>query len=392
MEQKRRLIFIIDSPFTDKPGGRETWITNIAAHMRKHGYETYVICRDTKRTQRYNASGELKLVRIKTLQSVIPNFLLWTKMSLGLLLVFDMVTFVIQSYRTAKRLLAEKGNQITYFVAMNTVTEGIVAACIKRRLKYPKVVVSVRGKAPLEISQTLPYLKPFAYFAERRVLHTIENIWANGYDTAEYLKKLGGRPTVIPNGVDYRTFSELRQQSTPYRVLTVMNIATLRPIKGIPQLTRAIPKIAQLTKRAFKVVLVGAGDPTIYQEYLKRKNCERFVYFPGAVPAIEAIRDADIVTCLSGGGGMSMSALEAMAAGKAIVAWDSPVYRQLIKNGESALLVPEGDTDALAKAVVDLMKSQKLRKHLGENARKAAKKYDWERVCEKMDAALRSIE
>lgn len=388
MEQKRRLVFIIHSPFTDKPGGRETWITNIAAGLERFNYETLVICGDTKNKKRHNLQSSLEFVRVKTPRSVTPNFILWAKASLGLLLVLDMVIFAVRSYYAAKKLLSERVEQ-TFFIAMNTVTEGAVAYFIQKKLKHPKVVVSVRGKSPLEIAKTVPYLKPLVYFVEKKVLHSVKNIWANGYDTAEYLKELGVRSVVVPNGVDFEAFSKAGlERSDSNKETIIMSIATLRSIKGIPQLVKSIPEMRKLTSKKFKVIFVGAGNPSKYIRYLGRRDCENYAEFKGAVPSIEVIGNTDAVACLSGGAGMSMSALEAMAAGKATVAWDSPIYQQLLKNGKSALLVPGGDVNKLAESLVNLIENPKLRLSLGKEAQKEAKNYDWKKVCEKIKQEL----
>lgn len=401
-----RLVFIIYSTFTEKPGGRETWITHVASGMKTRGYHTSVICCQPRQAPQSNSPTDLELIRTKTPRSVIPGFLFWAKISLGLLLILDAVWFIIQSNRIAGEVLNKGGDRI-HFIAMNTVIEGAVVYYIQKKLGHRRVIVSARGKSPLEIAQTLPYLKPLVFLMEKKVVESIKNIWANGYDTAEYLKKIGAQPTVIPNGVDYAAYStplrpsfaeasegsegQEQQQLTTNKPLTVMSIATLRPIKGIPQLTEAIPEIARLTNQLFKVVFVGAGNPKPYRSYLQKRGLEHLADFCGPVLAIEIIHKADIVTCLSGGSGMSMSTLEAMAAGKAIVAWNSPVYRQMLKHNFNALLVPKGDVNALAKAIVNLVENPKLRKSLGKNAQKAAKIYDWGKVCEKIDTALKSI-
>ena len=391
MDPKRRLVFIIHSPFTDKPGGRETWITNVAARMERYNYKTSVICCDTNSKHQYNHSSHLKFIRIKTLQSTIPKFLFWAKASLGLILVLDMILFAIRSYYTAKRLLSEEGSQI-YFIAMNSVTEGVVAYYIQEKLKYLKVIVSVRGKSPLEIVRTVPYLKPLVYFVENKVVRSVKNIWANGYDTAEYLKEIGVRATVIPNGVDFKAFSKAYTDNKgSNKHVIIMSIATLRPIKGIPQLVNSIPKIRKLVDKEFKIVFAGAGNPRKYMRYLRKTGCTQYATFLGAIPSIKIVGSADIVACLSGGGGMSMSALEAMAAGKAIVAWNSPVYKQLLEHGKSALLVPEGNVDKLAESMANLIENPKLRHSLGKEAQKEAQNYDWKTVCYQIQKELGRI-
>jgi glycosyltransferase involved in cell wall biosynthesis len=60
---------------------------------------------------------------------------------------------------------------------------------------------------------------------------------------------------------------------------------------------------------------------------------------------------------------------QAMAVGRPIVTADTPAMRELLRDGESALLVPAGDAAALAAAMIRLCGDAKLRERLGANAR-----------------------
>jgi glycosyltransferase involved in cell wall biosynthesis len=92
---------------------------------------------------------------------------------------------------------------------------------------------------------------------------------------------------------------------------------------------------------------------------------------------------------------MSMAALECMAAGKPIVAWDSPVYRQMLTERVSARLVPEGDPDALGATLAALVTSDAESARLGAAAAAAAQKYDWrvvgERFLAEVNAAIEGL-
>jgi glycosyltransferase involved in cell wall biosynthesis len=372
--KSKKLIFIIYSAL-DRPGGRENWIRNTSACLDN---PTEIICYQGGNQE--ELMKNIKIKRVSTLRSVIPYFNILAKASLGVLLVLDMVWFIAKTFRYAKKHREDYGND-TVFIAMNSVIEGSAALLIKKALKK-KVIISVRGKSPLELSATLPYLKPFVYWIEKKVLRSADGIWANGFDTADYIKQATGKtPQVIPNGVDFAAFSRVGKNNYQKKV-TIMSLATLREIKGIPQLIKAIPKIKESTNRDFEVIFAGFGNPQKYLHELQKENCNNLVEFLGPVPSIDIIGNADVVACLSGGSGMSMTALEAMAAGKAIVAWDSPVYQQLLKNGKSALLVPEGNIDELAQSIIRQIENPKLRSSLGKEAQKEAKNYDWVKICD----------
>jgi glycosyltransferase involved in cell wall biosynthesis len=89
---------------------------------------------------------------------------------------------------------------------------------------------------------------------------------------------------------------------------------------------------------------------------------------------------------------MSMAVLESMAAGKAIVAWDTPTYSQLIEHGRTGVLVTPGDTRAAAGELTKLIDDPERRDLLGRNAAIQAEMYDWGSVSQRLLEALQSAE
>jgi len=66
-----------------------------------------------------------------------------------------------------------------------------------------------------------------------------------------------------------------------------------------------------------------------------------------------------------------------MAAGKPIVATDIPGYRNVLEDGREGLLVQPESEQALAEAIVGLLRSPELRQQMGEAGRRKATGYDW---------------
>lgn len=65
--------------------------------------------------------------------------------------------------------------------------------------------------------------------------------------------------------------------------------------------------------------------------------------------------------------------------------------RDVISPEEDGLLVPPGDTDALARAIIRLMERPELRSRMGEAARNKAARYAMDPVCSRVDGPLPSI-
>jgi glycosyltransferase involved in cell wall biosynthesis len=73
---------------------------------------------------------------------------------------------------------------------------------------------------------------------------------------------------------------------------------------------------------------------------------------------------------------LGMVILEAMAMGKPVIASDAGGPREVIRHGDNGLLTPPGDARALAEAVLEVLRDENLRKHLGERGRETARQFD----------------
>jgi len=150
-------------------------------------------------------------------------------------------------------------------------------------------------------------------------------------------------------------------------------VAHLVPVKGHPTLLHALAKVPEAR-------LVLAGKP-MDQDYVASLNqiaaelkiTDR-VHFLGPVQDVPALlNELDIAVLPTWAKwrmeGCPVSLLEAMSCGKACVATDIPGSRDLIENGNSGLLVPAEDSDALAASLQQLAASPDLRHRLGQAAR-----------------------
>lgn len=86
-----------------------------------------------------------------------------------------------------------------------------------------------------------------------------------------------------------------------------------------------------------------------------------------------------------------MALLEAMAWGRAIVATTVGGVPDVLSDGEDALLVAAGDSEALAAAVARLAADPALRKRLGPAARERALRLNSEEVTDRLDRVYRDL-
>jgi glycosyltransferase involved in cell wall biosynthesis len=83
-------------------------------------------------------------------------------------------------------------------------------------------------------------------------------------------------------------------------------------------------------------------------------------------------------------------ALEAAAAGKAVVASDTGGLRDVVVDGETGLLVPAGDREGLATALAGLLGDAELRERMGEAARRRVAEFGPDRVVPRFEEAYRA--
>ena len=89
--------------------------------------------------------------------------------------------------------------------------------------------------------------------------------------------------------------------------------------------------------------------------------------------------------------GFGIAALEANAAGKAVVATDVDGFRESLAFGETALAVIPDNVEALREAMLRLIDDAELRETLGRNGRARAKSFSWDTIAEREWAWIRTL-
>lgn len=194
---------------------------------------------------------------------------------------------------------------------------------------------------------------------------------------------------IIPNGIDGNRFlikeSTLKYENGLFlekedKIIVI--VARLDPIKNHTLLFKAMELIDK-EEHKIKLLVVGDGPlkSTLIQE-VRKKNLHDRIFFLGErddIPNILAGIDLFVLSSLSEG--MSITLVEAMAAGLPIIATEVGGNPDLINHEQNGLLVPTGDEKAMADAILKVLKDTKLARSLGEAARQ---KFESEYTLEKM--------
>ncbi|MHB1193712.1 MAG: glycosyltransferase family 4 protein [Longimicrobiales bacterium] len=243
-------------------------------------------------------------------------------------------------------------------------------------------------------------LQEAAESLEQSALAHARRIVANSRQMKDELVHAGvdaSKIDVVINGVDLDLFSPEGevQRAGPSGSIVVGFSGSLKGWHGIDVLTRAFEAVADDARLHLLVV----GDGPLRSEV--RRLSEALpgrVTFTGALPLEEVpawIRGTDIAVApyprLEPFYFSPLKVLDAMACGVANVASDIGQVPELIRNGETGLLVPPGDPEALAGALRRLANDASLRARLGRQALAQARtRHAWvDRAADIVNVALR---
>jgi glycosyltransferase involved in cell wall biosynthesis len=183
---------------------------------------------------------------------------------------------------------------------------------------------------------------------------------------------------VIPNGIDLEavpgpTLLDGRAPALGVgeRDAVVGTITRLVWKRGHEELLQAAALI-QRAEPSAKLVVVGDGPlRRSLEDQAHRLGLNGGVRFLGAVPhAARLLPRFDVFVLSSVLEGMSNALLEAMAAGRPVVATRVGGNPELVVDGQTGLLVPPRDAQALADAVIALLRDRQLARRMGEAGRR----------------------
>jgi phosphatidylinositol alpha-mannosyltransferase len=197
-----------------------------------------------------------------------------------------------------------------------------------------------------------------------------------------------GRYDIVPNGIDVRRFQTPRPRPAIMAAdrRWVLYIGRLEPRKGVDVLIYAMNRVQKRAPEA-ALLIVGDGSERRRLEGLARATGITAT-FAGAVPdddLIACLQSADMVCSPAiGGESFGIVLLEAMAAGKPIVASRIPGYVELIGDADCARLVPPGEDGTLATELLALVTNEALCRQLGACGAEDVRQYDWEKIARRL--------
>ena len=195
-----------------------------------------------------------------------------------------------------------------------------------------------------------------------------------------------GYYNIIPNGIDYDHFAGECRPLPEFDdgKLNLLFVGRLEKRKGVRYLLEAFQLIKGRIPSC-RLIIAGPASKGAerYQEWVRRRGLED-VIFTGRVSHEDLpcyYRSAHIFCSpATGQESFGVVLLEAMAAGRPIVATDIEGYRRLVQPGLEGVLVPPKDANALAQALLSLAEDPRLRAEMGEAGPRKARHYTWSAV------------
>jgi glycosyltransferase involved in cell wall biosynthesis len=147
---------------------------------------------------------------------------------------------------------------------------------------------------------------------------------------------------------------------------------------------RVLAKI-RLKMRGATLVMAGQDDglEASVRQLAKKLGVDESIRFPGFLDQQGKLREgdtADIFLNTNSVDNMPVSILEACAMGLPVVSTNVGGIPDLLTHGETGLLVPDNDSEAMTEAVCRLIQEPELSGRLSANGRRLAERCSWHQV------------
>ncbi|MBT9537517.1 MAG: glycosyltransferase family 4 protein [Nitrospirae bacterium] len=182
---------------------------------------------------------------------------------------------------------------------------------------------------------------------------------------------------IVYNGIAIETVPKASRQDIRKtwgisdKDILIGTVGSLIKRKRIMDLIEATAIVAKRSEHPIKCMIIGKGpEKENLMTKVKERNLDsRIIFTDFQSDAISHINALDIFAMPSENEGLPRVILEAMLLGKPVIASDITGPSELVIDGETGFLVPAGQTERFADAMLRLIKNAEMRKQMGEKAK-----------------------
>jgi len=294
--------------------------------------------------------------------------------SLGLLALlstmFSVIVYLAHGFALYLKIRGHVVLPIRLVHAHVVLPQGLLGVLLARLLKVPLLITAAGTDVNVDMNRSIVH-RALSLFVLRNAFRTI----AVSKPLQSILNQTGIANVIyLPNSVDTSSFSTTTKSASGNSILFVGSmVAAKRPLL----LLRAFERVAREVPGA-TLLMCGEGPlrRSLEEEIESKGLRDRVSLFPNMSPqSVTALySQANVFVLPSVSEGLSLALLEAMAAGKAIVASRNESHQAILKHGENSLLFEVDNCEELALQVVRVITDEKLRHRISESARQLCEK------------------
>lgn len=361
-------VCLVNSFYPPWVGGAETYASSLAKGLARNGHDVTVYCASSPLPP-----GESKEDGVRVRRMRAPLRLYGTPLAVSPLNLF------LEDYD-----IVHCGFPSPYLSALFSWFSR--AKGIPSVLTWHNDLPPVTSAAGLIVRAHDLFSPAYLRFYDRIIATT--SVYARTSDT---LRKYHEKVRVVPNGVDTARFTpnvsgkEIREKFALEGKIVVLFVGALtqwHAYKGLDDLIAAF-KTASANNPDLRLLIVGRGSllPSFVQ-LVSALSLEGKVIFAGQVSSAllanyYAACDFAVLPSKDRSEGFGLVLLEAMASGKAVIGSMVGGITDVIRPGETGLLVEPNEPASLVDSIVRMANNPALRAQLGRNARAYAEKHDW---------------
>jgi glycosyltransferase involved in cell wall biosynthesis len=373
-------ILILNSEYPPIGGGAGNASANLAYCLAQMGHSVTVLTSRWDGLPHHEQHGNLTVIRIPALRRRQDRS--------GAL---EQILFILSASFSSLKLVRQFKPDAT--LAFFGVPSGAVALFLKLISKVP-YVVSLRGG-------DVPGFRPYDFGTYHKlVAPLLRVIWkhasaivANSHGLRDLALRFDSRfeIPIIPNGVDLDLYKTGPYENASPRLLSAGRIVHQ---KGLDLALRAL---AGLKEMDWEWRIAGDGPQLDFLKLLAQElsiaDRVTFIGWQSREQLIQQYQYANLFLFPSRHEGMPNAVLEAMASGLPVIASRIAGSEELVVNGETGLLFPSEDVNALRAALKQLLADSSLRQNMGiASRRRVEAHYSWQSAAQQYALLLEKVQ